>query len=378
MLTTDITRDTTLCISLSGRPSNLGHAIPQLPLRRARAELRLQGVHDRPTSRRPSAASGPSGSGARASRCRSRRPSSRWSTPWTTRPRSIESVNTIVNNDGHLRGVQHRLLAVATLLRRARSRRRDGRGARQRRDGEARASPPCATAATPTGRVVARNEADRPSAGRGVRVRLGARGRRRRRRSCSSTPRRSAWPADRRPTRCPCRPRSSEAAEVVLEVVAMPPTTPLSGWRRSAGADGRSPAPRCRRSRRPTSSRSTPACARRPTRSRGRAPSRGPEPGEHARRGTAATRRRGVRRFARLSRPAPDAPRRRARSEVRAGLVTARWLGCGGADRPRAARRGRERGCVTRGCAVAAGRRRAAAGARHRRDRVRSSAARVS
>ena len=103
--TATLTRDTTLCVSLAGRPSNIGTRFHNFLYDELRARLRLQGVHHRRTW--TAAVAGIRG--ARhprllGCRCRSRRPASRCSTSSIRRRAAIDSVNTIVNDSGRLRG----------------------------------------------------------------------------------------------------------------------------------------------------------------------------------------------------------------------------------------------------------------------------------
>ena len=115
MLTTDITRDTTLCISLSGRPSNLGTRFHNFLY----DELGLDYIYRAFTTTDIAAAVG----GIRALGIRGAGISMPFKGAVIPLIDSlddsagvIESVNTIVNTDGHLRGYNTDYSAVATLL----------------------------------------------------------------------------------------------------------------------------------------------------------------------------------------------------------------------------------------------------------------------
>jgi hypothetical protein len=81
-----ITKDTVLCMSLAGRPSNIGTRFHNFLY----AELGLDFVYKAFTTTdlpAPSLGSGPWAFAAAGSPCRTRRPASSSWTPWTARPR---------------------------------------------------------------------------------------------------------------------------------------------------------------------------------------------------------------------------------------------------------------------------------------------------
>ncbi len=110
-----IDAQTTVCISVFGPPHQHRHALPQLPLRRARAELRLQGVpHDR-HRRHHRGVTGPRHPDALSSM-----PHKETVIPLvdTLEPSAaaIGSVNTIVNDDGVLTASNTDYLAIDELI----------------------------------------------------------------------------------------------------------------------------------------------------------------------------------------------------------------------------------------------------------------------
>ena len=208
MLTTDITRDTTLCISLSGRPSNLGTRFHNFLY----DELGLDYIYRAFTTTDIAAAVG----GIRALGIRGAGISMPFKAAVIPLIDSlddsasvIESVNTIVNTDGHLRGYNTDYSAVATLLdERASADRRDSGGGRQRGHGKGmRRGAPGSWEHVRDGARPHRG--DRSRARRGLRVSPGRRRSPVTRRRSWSTRRRSAWPVAPMWTPCPSRPRSS-------------------------------------------------------------------------------------------------------------------------------------------------------------------------
>lgn len=233
MLTTDITRDTTLCISLSGRPSNLGTRFHNYLY----DELGLNYVYKAFTTNDIAAAVG----GIRALGIRGAGISMPFKADVIPLIDSldesasvIESVNTIVNTDGQLRGYNTDYSAVATLLD-DRAVPRDARVAVVGSGGMARA---CVAAlrdrGNSSGTVIARNE----QTGRPLAEAYGY-----------------AWAAEvsgdapevlvnATPIGMAGGPESDALpvpvevvrhASVVLEVVAMPPVTPLARVARESG-----------------------------------------------------------------------------------------------------------------------------------------------
>lgn len=233
MDTTAITRDTRLCISLSGRPSNLGTRFHNFLY----AELGLDFVYKAFTTSDIAAAVG----GIRALGIRGAGISMPFKAAVIPLIDSlddsaavIESVNTIVNDDGHLRGYNTDYSAVATLLDRAEVS-TSARVAVVGSGGMARA---CVAAlrdrGNTDGTVIARNE----DAGRALADAYGFGWAREVRGEApevlvNATPIGMAGGPE-----VDCLPVPAEvvrAAEVVLEVVAMPPVTPLARLAQEAG-----------------------------------------------------------------------------------------------------------------------------------------------
>ncbi|NKS64649.1 shikimate 5-dehydrogenase [Rhodococcus hoagii] len=117
-ITGDVSKDTRLCMSLSGRPSNIGTRFHNYLY----DELGLDFVYKAfTTTDLPAAIAGIRALGIRGcgGRCRSRRRASSTSTWCTRRASAIDSVNTIVNEDGELHAYNTDYQAVADLLHRA-------------------------------------------------------------------------------------------------------------------------------------------------------------------------------------------------------------------------------------------------------------------
>ncbi len=116
METTEITRDTQLCISLSGRPSNLGTRFHN----HLYAQLGLDFLYKAfTTSDLPSAVAGIRALGIRG--CGVSMPFKEDVIPLVDSmddsATAIASVNTIVNTDGHLRAYNTDYVAIVSLLR---------------------------------------------------------------------------------------------------------------------------------------------------------------------------------------------------------------------------------------------------------------------
>ena len=111
-----LNKDTRLCISLAGPAEQHRHPVSQLPLRRARPRLHLQGVHHhrhRRGDRRRPGARHPGLLGVDAVQAGRH---SRSSTTVEASARAIHSVNTIVNDDGHLTASNTDYIAVQRLI----------------------------------------------------------------------------------------------------------------------------------------------------------------------------------------------------------------------------------------------------------------------
>jgi shikimate dehydrogenase len=226
MLTTDITRDTRLCISLSGRPSNLGTRFHNFLY----AELGLNYVYKAFTTKDIAAAVG----GIRALGIRG----AGISMPFKAAviplideldqsASVIESVNTIVNMDGQLHGYNTDYSAVATLL----DDRAVPHGARVAVVGSGGMARACVAALRDRGNtdgvVIARNEI----AGRALAEAYGYGWAREVTDEApevlvNATPIGMAGGAET--DALPVPADVVRAARFVLEVVAMPPETPLS------------------------------------------------------------------------------------------------------------------------------------------------------